>query len=227
MDKNKIVKKVEKFFADNRPQEQPESDAPVNVEPVDIYQRNRDRIREVNGKKFPRGSSAIVNMAAYAVLDGMGAEGLAYAYKRAKEDSDTLKAKGEKGRAELRRRQYMDEHFIPAVELVVSSTSPDDVLNSKTVLDELDKYTLLEGSGKGYTATYIRQAYGNQLGQQEGRSDDTVRSGVQRLNFLLDDGQIRTAYGLASKLKDKIEKGDAMADEMDYDLICRIVAYNS
>lgn len=196
-------------------------------QPVDIYQRNRDRIREVNDKKFPRGSSAIVNMAAYAVLDGMGAEGLARAYKRAKEDSETLKAKGEKGRAELRRRQYMDEQFLPAVELVVNSTSPDDVLNSKTVLDELDKYTLLEGAGKGYTATYIRQAYGNQLGQQEGRSDDTVRSGVQRINFLLDDGQIRTAFGLANKLKDKIEKGDAQADEMDYDLICRVVAYNS
>lgn len=225
---NKMIKGLFSDFDNEIKSEQStKKEETVAPEPVDIYQRNQDRIREVNNKKYPRGSSAIVNMAVYAVLDGMGAEGLARAYKRAKEDSETLKAKGEKGRAELRRRQYMDEQFLPAVELVVNSTSPDDVLNSKTVLDELDKYTLLEGAGKGYTATYIRQAYGNQLGQQEGRSDDTVRSGVQRINFLLDDGQIRTAFGLANKLKDKIEKGDAQADEMDYDLICRVVAYNS
>lgn len=217
-----IVARQEK----RRQEELKNAPAPL-PQPVDIYQRNQVRIQDVNDKVYPRGSSPIVNLAVKSVIDGAGAEGLAHAYKRAKDDSDTLKARGEKGRAELRRRQYMDEYFLPAVEIVVNSASPDEALNSKQALDELDKYTLLEGSGKGYTATYIRQAYGNQLGQMEGQSDDSVRSGVQRLNFLLDDGQIRTAYGLASKLKNKIEKGDAMADEMDYDLICRIVAYNS
>lgn len=196
-------------------------------EVVDIYQVLQDRMRENNKKRYPNGSSAIVKMAAYAVLDGMGGEGLAKAYKRAKEDADALKEKGERGRAELRRKQYMQEYFLPAVELVVNSTSPDEVLNSKQVLSELDNYTLLEGAGKGYTATYIRQAYGNQLGQVEGRSDDSVRSGVREMNFLLDDGQIRAAFSIAKKLKDKIEKGDAMADDIDYDLICRVVAYNS
>ena len=196
-------------------------------EVVDIYQVLQDRMRENNKKRYPNGSSAIVKMAAYAVLDGMGGEGLAKAYKRAKEDADALKEKGERGRAELRRKQYMQEYFLPAVELVVNSTSPDAVLNSKQVLSELDNYTLLEGAGKGYTATYIRQAYGNQLGQVEGRSDDSVRSGVREMNFLLDDGQIRAAFSIAKKLKDKIEKGDAMADDIDYDLICRVVAYNS
>ena len=196
-------------------------------EAVDIYQVLQDRMRENNKKRYPNGSSAIVKMAAYAVLDGMGGEGLAKAYKRAKEDADALKEKGERGRAELRRKQYMQEYFLPAVELVVNSTSPDEVLNSKQVLSELDNYTLLEGAGKGYTATYIRQAYGNQLGQVEGRSDDSVRSGVREMNFLLDDGQIRAAFSIAKKLKDKIEKGDAMADDIDYDLICRVVAYSS
>lgn len=201
--------------------EQPEFEA------VDIYQVLQDRMRENNKKRYPNGSSAIVKMATYAVLDGMGGEGLAKAYKRAKEDADALKEKGERGRAELRRKQYMQEYFLPAVELVVNSTSPDEVLNSKQVLSELDDYTLLEGAGKGYTATYIRQAYGSQLGQVEGRSDDSVRSGVREMNFLLDDGQIRAAFSIAKKLKDKIEKGDAMADDIDYDLICRVVAYNS
>ena len=209
---------------DEKEKEAEEEPAP---EPVDIYQRNRDRIRDVNNKAYPKGSSAGVNMATYAVIDGVGAEGLAKAYKRAKEDSESLKARGERGRADLLRQQYMQEDFLPAVEVVVNSTSPDEVLNSKKALDELDKYVLLEGAGKGYTATYIRQAYGNQLGQQEGHSDPSVRSGVMRINALLNEGQIRTALGVASKLKDKIEKGEAMADDNDYELIGRIVAYFS
>lgn len=207
-------------------QEKDIKNTPIN-KPLDIYQRNKDRIYDVNQKSFPKGSSAAVNMSTYAVIDGVGAEGLAKAYKRAKADSDALKERGERGRAELVRQQYMNENFLPAVEIVVNSTSPDEVLNSKQALKELDKYTLLEGSGKGYTATYIRQAYGNQLGQREGRSDASVRSDVMRINALLDDGQIRTAFGLANKLKDKIDRGEAQADDIDYEMIGRVVAYFS
>ena len=195
--------------------------------PIDVYQRTRDNINEVNRKSYPKGSSAIVNMAVVSLIDGYGAEGLAKAYKRAKDEVAALKSKGERGRADLMRRQYMQEDFLPAVEIVVNSTSPDEVLNSKKALDELDKYVLLEGSGKGYTASYIRQAYGNQLGQQKGRSDASVRSGIMRINALLDSGQVRTAYGLANKLKDRIDNGQAMADDIDYELIGRIVAYYS
>ena len=195
--------------------------------PIDIYQQNVDRIRDVNKKSFPNGSSAIVNTAVNAVTDGVGAEGLIKAFNRTKEDIEALKNRGERGRVELRRKQYMEEAFLPAVEIVVNSTSPDEVLNSKSALNELDKYALLEGSGKGYTASYIRQAYGNQLGQVNGRSDDSVRSGVQKLNMLLDDGQVRTAFGLAGKLKEQIDRGEHIADDDDYDLICRIVAYYS
>ena len=233
MSDEKLISLTEEFFAEqggdpaslkravqnaSQPGQQP-------PEPVDIYQRNQDRIREANQKSYPRGSSAIVNTAVYSVIDGAGGEGLAHAYKKAKEEVDTLKDMDERGRADLRRQQYMQEYFLPAVELVVNSASPDEVLNSKQALADLDKYALLEGSGKGYTASYIRQAYGNQLGQVEGRSDASVRSGVRRLNILLDNGEIRTAFGLANKLKDQIDKGQAMADDIDYELIGRIVAY--
>jgi hypothetical protein len=193
--------------------------------PLDIYKRTQDRIREVSQKSYPKGASAAVNMATNAVIDGVGAEGLAKAYKRARGDIDALKGQGERGRAEIRRQQYMQEDFLPAVEIVVNSTSPDEVLASKRALDELDKYALLEGSGKGYTASYIRQAYGNQLGQKEGRSDPTVRSGAMRINALLDSGEIRTAVGMANDLKEKIDKGQNQADELDYELIARVVAF--
>ena len=213
------LKKKEEEAMKNRPVPLPP--------PVDVYQSKQERVYEVNQKKFPKGSSAVVNMAVNAVVGGAGGEGLARAFKRAKDDSDALKARGERGRAELRKQQYMQENFLPAVEIVVNSTSPDEVLNSKKALDELDKYVLLEGSGKGYTASYIRQAYGNQLGQQEGRSDPSVKEKVRRINMLLDDGQIRTAYSMASGLKEKIDKGEAMADDIDYELIGRVVAYFS
>lgn len=194
-------------------------------EPVDVYQRNQDRIYDVNQKTFPKGSSNAVNMSVTAVIDGVGAEGLAHAFHEAKEDIDALRERGERGRAELMRQQYMQENFLPAVEIVVNSTSPDEVLNSKKALEELDKYVLLEGAGKGYTATYIRQAYGNQLGQQEGRSDPSVRSDVMRINNMLDNGEIRTAVGIANKLKEKIDRGEAMADDIDYELIGRVVSF--
>lgn len=200
----------------------PSDDTP---EAIDIYQRNRDRISEVGRKSFPKGSSKAVDMSVYAVVDGVGAEGLSHAYHEAKEDIDSLKERGESGRAEVRRNQYMQEFFLPAIEIVVNSTSPDEVLNSKRALDTLDKYALVGGSGKGYTATYIRQAYGNQLGQQTGRSDASVRSDVMRINAMLDNGQIRTAVSVANKIKDKIDKGDAMADDIDYDLIGRVVSF--
>lgn len=203
------------------------TEAPASPEPVDVYQRNQDRLYDVSQKSFPKGSSAVVNMATTAVVDGVGAEGLAKAYKRAKDDSDALKARGERGRAELVRQQYMQENFLPAVEIVVNSASPDEVLNSKRALEELDKYVLLEGAGKGYTASYIRQAYGNQLGQRKGRSDPSVQSGVVRINSLLDNGGIRSAVGVASSLKKKIDEGSAMADDIDYELIGRVVSFYS
>ncbi len=222
----KRIQEVTKKMFDESKQYRP-TDKQPEVEPVDIYQRTQDRIYDVNQKTFPNGSSAAVNMSTYAVIDGVGAEGLAKAYNRAKADFNALKSRGERGRAELIRQQYMTENFLPAVEIVVNSTSPDEVLNSEQSLRELDKYALLDGSGKGYTATYIRQAYGNQLGQKEGRSDASVRSDVMRINALLDDGQVRTAFGLANKLKDKIDRGEAQADDIDYELIGRVIAYFS
>lgn len=197
----------------------------TSLEAVDIYQRGQNRLRDVSKKSYPRGSSKAVDMSVYAVIDGVGAEGLAKAYKRAQDDIDVLKDQGERGRAQIRRQQYMQEDFLPAVEIVVNSTSPDEVLANKRALNELDKYALLEGSGKGYTATYIRQAYGNQLGQKEGRSDASVRSEVMRINSMLDNGQVRTAVSVANQIKDKIDRGENQADEVDYELISRVVSF--
>lgn len=217
--------KVEKDLA-KRAERQVTQSEPV-PEPVDVYQRNQDRIYDVSQKSYPKGSSAIVNMAVASVIDGAGAEGLARAYKRAKDDIATLTEQGEKGRAELRRQQYMQEDFLPALEVVINSESPDALLANEKALSELDQYVLLpsKASGKAYTASYVRQAYGNLLGQAKGRSDDSVRSGVRRINALLDSGDIRAALGVANDLKKKINEGRAESDDVDFELISRVVAY--
>lgn len=196
-------------------------------EPVDIYQRNQDRIYEVNQKSYPKGSSAIVNVAVASVIDGAGAEGLARAYKRAKDDIATLREQGERGRAELRRQQYMQEDFLPALEVVINSDSPDALLSNPKALEELDKYVLLEGSGKAYTASYVRQAYGNLLGQAPGRDDQNVKDTIRRINSLLDNGEIRSAVGAANTLKAKIDSGKAMASDASYDVLGRITSFYS
>lgn len=235
MNDENLVSLTKQFFAEQggdpaslkKAEKEASSPDQIPPVPVDIYQRNQDRRYSVREKSYPKGSSAIVNMAVASVVDGAGAEGLARAYKRAKADISALKDRGERGRAELRRQQYMQEDFLPAVEVVVNTESPDALLANSKALKELDEYVLLEGSGKGYTAAYVRQSYGNQLGQVEGRSDDSVRAEVRRINSLLDDGNIRSAIGVANRLKKKIDEGGAEADDIDYELISRVVAYYS
>lgn len=191
----------------------------------DLYAEKATARFEEAKKTRPNGSSPIVMTAVQEVIDGDGGQSLARAFKRAKKDIDYLIDRGERDRIGMRREQYMEEDFLPALEIVINSTSPDEVLNSDMALKALDKYASLLGSGDGYTATYIRNAYGNTLGQKEGRSDDYITSSVRRLNHLLDHGNIRTAYGLANNMKRMIDAGEKQASNQDYELVSRIIAY--
>lgn len=217
--RQQIAKATDEFF-EQFPEPKTE-DVSETTETVDIYQRDVNNLREESKKFRPRGASTIVTLATHDVID----DGLAHAYKRAKDDSELLRKNGERDRAEMRRQQYMQEYFLPAVEIVANSSSPDELLNNQKALDELDKFALLAGSGKGYTASYIRQAYGNQLGQKQGVSDAYVTSQVRQLNSLLDDGEIRVAVGLARGLREQIDAGERMASDEDYELINKIVTY--
>lgn len=205
---------------------------PAPYVPVDIYQRNQDaRIEEFN-KKRPRGSSTLVKAVTQSIIDGaVPGDGLAAAHKRAEEDSESLKERGEIERSELARQQYMDEKFLPAVEAVVNYTSPDEVLNCKDALSALDKYALGVGSQKGYTAAYIRQAYGDMLGQDLNgnldRSDDAVREAVCKITKLADHDEIRTAIGVAKQIKKSIDNGEHIANDDDYALIGRVAAFGN
>lgn len=199
----------------------------VDTEDIDVYEDNRRKRRENAKKRFPKGSSALVKAVTQSVINGDGAEGLSMAYKRAKNDSEYYKDKGEKDRQEIAKQQYMEEHFIPAIEVVVNYTSPDELLNCSEALKALDKYALGVGRTAGYTAAYVRQAYGDQLGQVNGKSDAVVIDEVRRIKKLADKGEIRVAVGIASRIKKQIDNGDRMADDDDYALIGRVAAYGS
>ena len=194
--------------------------------PIDLYRNNQRKLVAEKRKEHPKGSRAIIKYVTETMVNGGdGSEGLARAKKRAEGDIDILKAQGYKDRAEIRKQQYMEEKFLPAVEIVIEYTSPDELLNCKEALNALDSMALGSGAMRGYTASYVRQAYGNVLGQTRGGSDPSVVAEMRRIRALVDNDQIRTAIGMATKLKKKIDDGDAMAEPEDYAVLGRIVAY--
>lgn len=184
-------------------------------EVVDIYDQNRIKMREENKKVFPHGTSTFTNKIAEEALGELVA-----ARKRAEVKSDYWEERGDKDRAEMVKQQYMEENFLPAVEMVIIASTPDEVLNAKDVLKKFDELTF--EYGPGYTATYIRTAYQDQLGNASNQSDGYVRDQIQRLKYLASSDQIRAAYGVAKKLKEEIDNGEHTASSDDYDIIVRV-----
>jgi len=211
----------------------PDDGQDVNEMPVfvDMYQQDVNKMRAESKKTRPHGSSPMVLAVTQSIINGDGMPGLAKAYDRAEETVEALKAKGEPGRADLMKQQYMEERFIPAVETVIRYSSPDELLNCKEALDALDKCALGVGKMNGYTASYIRQAYGDLLGKDlDGRfnkSDDAVQNAVFQIRAASASGNIRNAVGIAVRIKESIDNGKFLASDDDYDLIGRVATYGS
>lgn len=232
---NSIVQQVYNSFGVLPPEQRSapptREDVGETVDFVDLYQQDASKMRDEMRKRRPRGSSPIVLASTKAAIsgDGVPANGLAQASKRAKEAVIALKTKGEPGRAELAAKQYMEDRFIPVVEAIIRFSSPDELLNCKEALRELDKYAMGTGSMSGYTASYVRSAYGDLLGKDlDGRfdkSDPAISQMVMRVRILADKGDIRNAIGIAKQAKKQVDDGKNMASEDDYELISRVVAY--
>ena len=203
-----------------------EEEANVEVQqtppPVDILQERRNITRDYAQKSFPRGSRAQVLATVQDVVNGIGTDSLGQAYERAKENAEAVDKMGDHRRAQIIKNQYMEDKFLPAVEVVVNFTSPDELLNSKKALSTLDKYALGTGSMSGYTAAYVREAYGNVLGQMPAASSPEVSDAVHRINGFLDTDQMVLARSLAKRVKKKVDDGEAIASEEDYDLLLNV-----
>ena len=199
--------------------------------PTDLYKRNAGSARAEQKKRRPNGSASIVKAVTKSVVtgDGQRGVGLAPAYKKARDDSDFFKKRGEEDRAEIVRNQYMEEHFLPAVEAVIAYSSPDELLNCREALAALDQYALGVGKTNGYTAQYVRSAYGNALGEdysaRTGKSDDYVTRIVYRIKMLANGGSNREAISLAVSAKKDIDEGAHIASDGDYALIGRVASF--
>ena len=196
-----------------------------------MYKRNVGSARAEQKKRRPNGSASIVKAVTKSVVtgDGQRGAGLAPAYKKARDDSDFFKKRGEEDRAEIVRNQYMEEHFLPAVEAVIAYSSPDELLNCREALAALDQYALGVGKTNGYTAQYVRSAYGNALGEdysaRTGKSDDYVTRIVYRIKMLANGDSNREAISLAVSAKKDIDEGAHIASDGDYALIGRVASF--
>ena len=199
--------------------------------PTDLYKRNAGSARAEQKKRRPNGSASIVKAVTKSVVtgDGQRGAGLAPAYKKARDDSDFFKKRGEEDRAEIVRNQYMEERFLPAVEAVIAYSSPDELLNCREALAALDQYALGVGKTNGYTAQYVRSAYGNALGEdysaRTGKSDDYITRIVYRIKMLANGGSNREAISLAVSAKKDIDEGAHIASDGDYALIGRVASF--
>lgn len=185
------------------------------LRPIDWYQNNANIHVDMSKKTYPHGASTLTNKIAEEALGELTA-----ARKRAEVKSDYWRERGDKDRAEMVKQQYMEENFLPALEMVIIASTPDEVLNAKNILKEFDDLTF--EYGPGYTATYIRAAYQDQLGNASNQSDGYVRDQIQRLKYLCSSDQIRAAYGVAKKLKEEIDNGEHTSSDDDYEIILRV-----
>lgn len=189
----------------------------VPTEPVDYYQQSQKKMADELRKSYPRGASTLTREIAEEAIAN-----LAKSKKRADADVEYWKGRGDKERAQMVKDQYMEENFLPAVEMLIIASNPDEVLNARGILKEFDKQTF--EYGPGYTASYIRTAYGDQLGNASNQSDGYVRDMISRIKWLAASDQIRAAYGVAKKLKEEIDNGEHTADEDDYETIIRVAS---
>lgn len=189
----------------------------IPPKPVDLYQQSRDKMVTEMRKSYPRGASTLTKEIAEEALNG-----LAKQKKRVEADANYWKERGDKERSKMVKDQYMEECFLPAVEMVIIASTPDEVLNAKDILKEFDKQTF--EYGPGYTASYIRTAYGDQLGNASNASDGYVRDMVSRIKWLASSDQIRAAYGVAKQLKNEIDNGEHTSSDEDYEIITRVVS---
>jgi len=205
-----------KYLAELPPDEDSKpSEVEEPVVAVDLYDEARKKGLEESTKSYPRGASTLTKKLAEEALNG-----LAKQKKKVEADSNYWLERGDKERAKMTKDQYMEECFLPAVEMVIIASTPDEVLNSRDILREFDKLTF--EYGPGYTASYIRTAYGPQLGNASNQSDGYVKDAVSRITYLANSDQIRAAYGLAKKVREEIDNGNHMASGDDYALITRV-----
>lgn len=187
------------------------------LRPIDWYQNNVNIRSDMEKKTYPRGASTLTRQIAKEEL-----EKLAKLKKRAEMDVKYWESRGDKERAQIAKDQYIEEKFLPTVELVIVASTPDEVLNAKDILKAFDNLSMQYGPG--YTESYIRTAYEDQLGNTSSQSDGYVRDNIAHIKHLANTDQIRSAYSLAKRIKDEVDKGQHTSSDADYEILTRVAS---
>lgn len=191
--------------------------SPVQL-PVDLADlMRRQRLKESRTPR-PIGASPRVKADIEYVAKKLERE-----YNMAKDTVKTLTANGDTARARMAQDQYMNDVFLPILESLAHIVPADELMNASTSLNELDKYVLTPGgSGAGYARAFLQQLYSDGSGRAEPRTDGFVEDAIRRIQWMVADGQIRTAVGLATKTKAAIDKGEHSASKDDYEVLQRV-----
>ncbi len=193
----------------------------TTIEQTDLLQQDRNARREYQ-PRGSRGAKPKMKLDLTAINGGT----LTKAYKKAKDDSDYYTNIGNRQYANMIRQQYMEDYYLPAVDALIRMNGMGAVQTNKELLRSLDALTLLEGtSGNGYTHTFITSMYAPE-GQIEA-SDEQIKDGVRELKYLCETDQIRSAVGKANELKRRVDSGENIATDEDYEIIQKVALYGS
>lgn len=217
MDSKELEKRI-KEANDEFLKDEPVKEETREVElssPVDLYKKRADEQREASKRPRLNGSTQKLLVDICAVT-----ENLTPKFNKARDDSERLMRLGDKQGARISREQYMQDFFLPAVQSLVMTNSPEELMNSTKVLSELDKMALTDGGrADGYTYAFVSQLYKDGMGGVVPTSDAMVEDAVRKIVRLVQTDQIRTAVGMAQRIKESIDSGENTASSEDYELI--------
>lgn len=184
----------------------------------DYYQIQTNADKMASQRPTTYGSPAEVNQ----VVDDMVKETTEKYYNAYRNQYDHLIDANDPNGAKRTANEYMMQFALPMVASLVEMYGPEAILNNKNVISKLDNIMLTgNGSGDGYTRSYIKQMYTQSMGKQGSSSDAEVIRGIQQATSIADQGDVRGAVGLARSLKSRIDNGELSANAEDYNTLLR------
>lgn len=222
MDVNALIKETANEFVDSAKKDREASETgdevveEVQQTSVDNYQ-TRQRAK-MNMTPRARGADARLSVD----LGLLEQQNISYAFKKAKDEVEGAERSGDRERARLLAESYMENTLLPTIDALVGLNGAAALLSNQRALDTLDGYALIPGRGsRGYTASLISSLYDTTALPSD--SDSYVRYYIGKLGVLCADAQIRAAVGLATQLKDSIDKGEHRASPEDYEKLQKVI----
>ena len=197
-------------------------EASSQAQPIDLYQAQRNAAYTASQKVTAYGSPAQIGRIVNDIVNDFKQ---AY-YNVSINQYNHLKDVDAKDQAEYMRQDYMVKNALPLVESLVETYGVDAILNNKDALSKLDEVMITgNGSGDGFTAGYLKQMHNQQMGGQPSPSDMEVTRALSKIRAMADSDDIRGSVTEAKRIKEKVDKGELSANEIDYQTLLRVASY--